>query len=162
MTRVYSGAQNWRAPLMLGLLSILAAMSCSPARAVPAFAAQTGQPCQMCHVGGFGPQLTVYGRNFKLSGYTQRSTPFNLPISAMGIASFLHTQDDQAPPDGFKANDNFALDQISLFLAGGLGSHLGGFVQTTYDGIAKAWTWDNLDLRATTKVKVKFCDATLR
>jgi hypothetical protein len=162
MTRVYSGAQTWRAPLMLGLLSILAAMTCSPARAVPAFAAQTGQPCQMCHVGGFGPQLTVYGRNFKLSGYTQRSTPFNVPLSGMGVASYLHTQDDQAPPpDGFKANDNFALDQISLFLAGGLGSHLGGFVQTTYDGIAKAWTWDNLDLRATTKVKVKGSDLLL-
>ena len=41
-----------------------------------------------------------------------------------------------------------------LFLAGGLGSHLGGFAQTTYDGIAKTWSWDNLDLRAVAKTEI--------
>jgi hypothetical protein len=124
------------------------------AEALPAFAAQTGQPCQMCHVGGFGPQLTPYGRDFKLNGYTQRMTPFSIPISAMVVASYLRTAKGQEPPpQDFKANDNFALDQASLFLAGGLGSHLGGFAQVTYDGIGKAWTWDNLDLRAVTRAK---------
>ena len=39
------------------------------ARAVPAFAQQTGQPCKSCHVGGFGPELTKVGREFKLGGY---------------------------------------------------------------------------------------------
>ena len=131
------------------------------AQALPAFAAQTGQPCQMCHVGGFGPQLTPYGRNFKLTGYTQRSTSFSMPISAMAVASYLHTQADQDPAPGFRANDNVAVDQVSLFLAGGLGSHLGGFVQTTYDGIAKAWTWDNLDVRVTTRLQVKGSDVVL-
>jgi hypothetical protein len=132
------------------------------AEALPAFAAQTGQPCQMCHVGGFGPQLTPYGRDFKLNGYTQRSTPFNLPVSAMVVASYLRTAKGQDPPPAdFKANDNFALDQASLFLAGGLGSHLGGFVQTTYDGIAHAWTWDNLDLRAVTRAQMGKTPVTL-
>ena len=36
------------------------------------------------------------------------------------------------------------MDQISLFLAGGVGSHFGGFVQATYDGVARAFHWDNL------------------
>ena len=145
------------------LLVALGPMLATRAQAVPAFAAQTGQPCQMCHVGGFGPQLTPYGRNFKMNGYTQRATPFNVPLSAMAEASYLHTQAPQDPPPapGFKANDNFALDQISLFVAGGLGSHLGGFIQTTYDGVAKAWTWDNLDIRAVTKTQVKGRDLTL-
>ena len=35
---------------------------------MPDLAAQTGQPCTMCHVGGFGPQL---GRAFDVGGYTQ-------------------------------------------------------------------------------------------
>ncbi len=40
----------------------------APAQAVPAFARQTGQNCIACHVGGFGPQLTPFGRAFKLDG----------------------------------------------------------------------------------------------
>ena len=35
-------------------------------------------------------------------------------------------------------NNNFALDQISVFLAGGLGDHTGGFVQFTYSNIPNA------------------------
>jgi hypothetical protein len=134
------------------------ALTAGAARAVPAFAAQTDKPCQACHVGGFGPQLTPYGRDFKLHGYTERAEdkPFNAPLAIMAVASYLRTQKDQpAPPaDHFSNNDNTAVDQVSLFLAGGLGSHFGGFVQTTYDGVARAWTWDNIDLRAVTLIHV--------
>ena len=132
------------------------------ALAVPSFAVQTGHPCQSCHVGGFGPQLTPYGREFKLRGYTERAA-LNLPFSAMAVASYTRTQKDQAGPPaaGFSSNDNVALDQVSLFIAGGLGSHLGGFVQTTYDGIGKTWSWDNLDLRATTVTHVKGAEVVL-
>lgn len=129
----------------------------TPARAVPSFAVQTGQPCQACHVGGFGPQLTPFGRQFKLGGYTMRTNSFNVPISAMAVASYIQTQKDQSAPPAqdFRSNDNLALDQISLFIAGGLGSHLGAFVQTTYDGVAKAWHWDNIDVRATTTATIR-------
>ncbi|MBS0410744.1 MAG: cytochrome C [Proteobacteria bacterium] len=142
---------------------VLLGMSAGAAHAVPAFAVQTGQPCQACHVGGFGPQLTPFGREFKLHGYTQRAVGFNVPISAMAVASYVHSKMDASSPpaDGFANNDNTAVDQISLFLAGGLGSHLGAFIQTTYDGIAKAWTWDNLDVRATTTTEVKGHDVVL-
>ncbi len=133
------------------------------ANAVPAFAAQTGQPCQACHIGGFGPQLTPFGRNFKLHGYTQRATSFNVPFAAMAEASYVRTVKDQSAPPAphYGVNDNWALDQFSLFFAGGLGAHLGAFIQTTYDGIARAWSWDNLDLRATTDVQVKGADVVL-
>jgi hypothetical protein len=129
-----------------------AVMSAGSALAVPSFAVQTGRACNACHVGGFGPQLTPYGSDFKLHGYTERKAGFNNPVSAMAVASWVATQKNQASPpaDGFSTNDNTALDQISVFVAGGLGDHFGGFVQTTYDGIAKAWSWDNLDLRAVT------------
>src|SRR5579863_2161951 len=39
-----------------------------PASAIPSFARQTGQPCSTCHTAF--PELTPYGRQFKLSGYT--------------------------------------------------------------------------------------------
>jgi hypothetical protein len=134
----------------------LAAGAATPAQAVPSFAQQTGLSCDKCHVGGFGPQLTAFGRDFKLHGYTQRAgSAFTVPFSAMAVASYVHTQADQPPQPGFGANNNVALDQVSLFFATGIGSHLGAFVQGTYDGVGKAWTWDNLDIRAVTTTQVK-------
>ncbi len=136
------------------LVAAAALFSPRPARAVPAFAEQTGQPCKACHVGGFGPELTPFGREFKLGGYTLR-THASIPISAMAIASFTHTNKDQVPPpEHLDENDNFVLDQASVFVAGGLGEHLGGFAQFTYDGVGRATSWDNLDLRAVTSAKL--------
>lgn len=151
------------AGLLTPLVLVLAG---TPAAAVPAFAVQTGQACQACqacHVGGFGPQLTPFGRNFKLRGYTLRATDGSLPFSAMAIASYLRTDKAQpAPPaPGFRTNDNTAGDQVSLFLAGGFGAHLGAFVQATYDGVAKAYAWDNLDLRATTSTQMGAAEVVL-
>ena len=137
-------------------------LSATRAAAVPAFAIQTGQACSGCHVGGFGPQLTPFGRQFKINGYTLRTNDFNVPLSAMAVASYINTAKDQsAPPPGYNANNNVTLDQFSLFLAGGLGSHFGGFVQGTYDGVGKTWSWDNLDLRAVTTANVKGVDMIL-
>ena len=39
-----------------------------PVQALPSYARQTGQQCAACH-NGF-PELTPYGRQFKLNGYT--------------------------------------------------------------------------------------------
>jgi hypothetical protein len=135
---------------------IVGAAAFTPKRveAVPAFADQTTQPCKACHVGGFGPELTPFGREFKLGGYTLRARS-SAPLSAMAVASWTHTNKDQVPPpDNLSANNNLALDQVSGFLAGGVGKHLGGFVQVTYDGVGKAWSWDNLDLRVVTPVQL--------
>jgi hypothetical protein len=148
----------------IGALAVAMALAgAAPAWAVPAFADQTGAPCQACHVGGFGPQLTEFGRDFKLKGYTLRAKSFDIPFSAMAVASYVKTTAAQNPPPapGFSGNNNVALDQFSLFFASGFGSHLGAFIQTTYDGIAKAWTWDNLDVRATTTAKVGKTDLVL-
>ena len=140
------------------LLAILG--TATPARAVPAFGAQTGQPCSACHVGGFGPALTPYGRDFKLKGYTARAGKWTVPLSMMAIASYVHTRADQPvePTPDYSRNDNFTLDQVSLFLAGGVGSHFGGFVQGTYDGVGRAFAWDNLDLRAVVQTTIKGAD----
>jgi hypothetical protein len=47
---------------------LLGAGMAGPAEAVPSFARQTGQECPACHVSW--PELTPYGRYFKLTGYT--------------------------------------------------------------------------------------------
>jgi len=43
---------------------------------LPSFARQTGQKCAACHVGGNWPQLTPWGRFFKLSGYSAGKSVF--------------------------------------------------------------------------------------
>src|SRR5689334_7600067 len=71
-----SGVQLWRHPhagrVVACLLAALGALllRAGPAAAVPSFSRQTGQPCSLCHIGSFGPQLTEYGREFKVTGYT--------------------------------------------------------------------------------------------
>jgi hypothetical protein len=139
------------ATLLLAVFGLILARL--PAEAVPNFAAQTGQPCTACHIGGYGPQLTPLGRAFKIGGYTQRGGegwPSYVPFSAMVLSSFNHTgagvPADQITPH-YGANNNVALDQVSAFLAGGIGDHTGGFVQYTYSNIPNASHLDNTDLR---------------
>jgi hypothetical protein len=120
------------------------------ARAVPSFAEQTGQPCAACHVGAFGPQLRPFGRSFKLNGYTASDGKRHFPpIAAMVLSSFTHTAEGQ--PGGasrwFADNDNFALDQASLYYAGAISKHVGAFIQLTYDGVARQLGIDNADIR---------------
>ncbi len=133
-----------------------------PAAAVPAFAQQTGRNCAACHVGGFGPELTPFGREFKLGGYTLRMHG-SVPLSAMAIGSWTHTSKDQVPaPEHLSRNNNLVLDQASLFVAGGIGDHFGGFAQlVTYDGVGRHWSWDNIDLRAVTNAKIFGSDSVL-
>ncbi|MEE3500610.1 hypothetical protein [Acidiphilium acidophilum] len=58
---------------MIGATLIAAATGYSgTAHAIPAFAAQTGMHCSACHIGF--PQLTPYGRMFKLQGYITGGT----------------------------------------------------------------------------------------
>ena len=119
------------------------------ADAVPSFARQTGQPCATCHVGAFGPQLTRFGREFKMNGYVWSDGKSHIPLAGMLQASLTHTSADQpggAAP-GFAPNDNPAIDQTSLFVSGKWFDNVGSFIQITYDGIAKQLTWDNLDVR---------------
>jgi hypothetical protein len=118
------------------------------AHALPSFARQTGQQCAACHNGY--PELTPYGRLFKLNGYTFTGGQTDLPpLAVMVIPSFTHTQTGQAgaAAPGFGANNNFALDAVSLFYGGRIAPNIGAFIQTTYDGIGKRFSWDNTDIR---------------
>ena len=135
------------AALVLGiLLSCIAGTR--PAWALPSYARQTGQQCAACH-NGF-PELTPYGRLFKLNGYTfsggtLKGVP---PLAMMMVPSFTNTAKDQpggAAP-GFGPNDNFAFTG-SLFYGGKILDHLGAFAQLTYDQVPNTLHWDNTDIR---------------
>ena len=121
------------------------------AGAVPNFSEQTGQPCTTCHVGAFGPQLTPFGRAFKIGGYTMSGGDgwaSKMPLSAMVTTTFTNTRQDQpSAPHHYDVNNNPSLDQISIFLAGRLGEYSGGFVQLTYSGVTNTSHVDNTDLR---------------
>ena len=118
-----------------------------PAEALPSYARQTGQECAACH-NGF-PELTPYGRLFKLNGYTFSGGTTDMPpIAGMAIPTFTHTATGQ--PGGaaphFGPNDNFAFTG-SLFYGGKILDHLGAFVQGTYDEVPRSFHWDNTDIR---------------
>lgn len=122
------------------------------ANAVPSFSRQTGVACSECHTQSFGVNLTPFGRDFKLSGYTMTGgTGPNAklpPISAMIEGSLTHTDKDQSPaPSGGKPNDNVTFDQASLFYAGRIYDKIGAFSQFTYDGYNDAVFMDNTDIR---------------
>lgn len=122
----------------------------SPARALPSYARQTGQTCAMCHTGL--PELTPLGREFKLNGYVQGGgqETWIPPVAAMIQPSFTHTDGNQPGANQhFGPNNNFALDQASLFYGGAIWADqgLGAFIQGTYDGVARQFTWDNMDVR---------------
>src|SRR6266702_8732886 len=54
--------------LVAAFFAVIATMFATPARTLPSFARQTGQPCGTCHTDFAG--LTPYGRRFKINGYT--------------------------------------------------------------------------------------------
>ncbi|MEO7057511.1 MAG: cytochrome C [Caldimonas sp.] len=131
------------------------ALAGTSAEAVPSYARQTGQACVACHVSF--PELTPYGRWFKLSGYTI-GVRQAIPIAAMaqvGVTSIKNNDDGTGTNTSVTArNRKPVLNGASLFLAGKATDNLGGFVQYTFsedystDGTKLGHSGiDNADLR---------------
>lgn len=152
LCRIVRRAWIWLAPFWLALLS-------GHADAVPSFARQTGQNCVACHAGGQFPELTYYGRIFKLTGYTIGTR--TIPLSVMGVASYTKTRNindpTEDPTNTFPKDGNLVFQTGSVFLAGKITDNLGMFAQVTYDNYAGRnpdngkWTGhsgaDNIDIR---------------
>jgi hypothetical protein len=145
-------------PIHLIPLMALVVFSPKLARAIPPFAQQTGQPCTACHIGAFGPQLTAFGRAFKIGGYTQTGGDATMPIpfSLMLLGSYSNTTTGQGAPaaNNYGANGNFAMDQISVFYGGHFGDYFGALIQGTFNGIESSFHLDNSDLRLTAPITV--------
>jgi len=113
---------------LLGLLFLFGISS--EVQAVPSFARQTGENCVACHTSF--PELTPFGREFKLNGYTLGETKW-FPFS--GMATISTTSLKTSKVDGVKVmpkNGSIELDTVAVFLAGKVNDHLGGFIQGTY------------------------------
>jgi hypothetical protein len=107
------------------------------AGAIPAFNRQTGQNCVACHAGGQFPELTAYGRLFKLTGYTLGERA--IPISAMAVASLskvANTSKSDDPAADFQKNNKLIFATASLLLGGKVTDNIGAFAQVTYDPYA--------------------------
>ena len=120
-----------------GMVILLLALMHGSAHAIPAFNRQTGQNCVACHAGGQFPELTPYGRLFKLTGYTLGER--TLPISAMAVASLSRVADTSKSDDpgaDFQKNNRVILATASLLLGGKLTDNIGAFAQVTYDPYA--------------------------
>jgi len=142
-----------RALLLLSLLGF----SLAPATsfAVPSFARQTGMDCAACHTSF--PELTPFGREFKLNGYTLGERQL-LPLAAMMQFSMTHlaTNRDNTGAKLMMRENDPQFDVLSIFAAGKLNDHAGMFVQWTYsnnseqrlDGSIRHHSQlDNTDLR---------------
>ena len=126
---------------------------------VPSFSRQTGLACSACHYQF--PQLTPFGRMFKLNGYTLTSLPtigqpndsaghesLKLasipPLAAMLVTGL--TQTSRAQPGTQNGTVSFP-QQLSLFVAGEITPHVGIFTQFTYAAADGGIGIDNVDLR---------------
>lgn len=149
------------APAPIGVrVTSPAALSALMARAgVPSFSRQTKLACNMCH-NGF-PQLTSFGRLFKLNGYTMSGLPSITaqkdsasrveltlppigPLSLMTYASV--TAVSKAMPNAQAVTTQFP-QQLSLFASGAISDKMGIFSQFTYEDQAGKFSIDNVDIR---------------
>ncbi len=146
-------------------LTLGALLPVGKAYALPVFARQTGQECIACHVSF--PELTPYGRYFKLTGYTIGKRQW-VPLSMMaqeGVTSISNNEvtDDTGADIGsvINRNNNPLFAGASIFLAGKAFDYLGAFIQYTYNNASNAqspaihlkgaWGTDNTDIRAVAK-----------
>ena len=88
--------------LVLALAGLSAQLLIRDAQAVPSFARQTGMSCNACHT--VWPDLTPFGRTFKMGGYhfstASEKAPYRPPIAAMFQASATFLKDN----DGILTN----------------------------------------------------------
>jgi hypothetical protein len=133
---------------LASLGAILSLMgTAASAWAVPSYARQTGQECIACHVSF--PELTPYGRYFKLTGYTIGRVAISsegmnyVPLAVMVQASVTNTRNNQTtdPNTGEttsvnQRNNGTVFCCASLFLASKVNDFVGGFIQWSYDNLA--------------------------
>jgi len=127
---------------------------------IPSFSRQTKLACSACHYQFV--QLTPFGRQFKLNGYTltgleniaarmpRDTSSVNLSlspiplVSAMAIASFTSVRRAAAGTQNEVATFP---DQLSVFLGGAVTPKVGIFAQLTYASADAALGIDNVDIR---------------
>jgi hypothetical protein len=138
----------------------------STASATPGFARQTGLSCQACHT--VFPELTPFGRKFKLNAYVFTNVKQLAPIGEQGQRTFAlselpplsimlqgsNTWLGKGIPDSnpevqslSERNTTQFPQALSLFYTGKIADELGAFLQLTWEPPSDAVGIDNSDLR---------------
>jgi len=152
----------------LCLIAMIAAFGglAPSAMALPSYARQTGLPCSGCHT--TPPELNSAGRLFKLLAFSDKSQNSSITASSdkrhsgldilasLPLSAFLETSTTGTKvPQPTTQNWNFEFPQdVSLFLAGAWATHLGSFLQVTYNVQDDHFSIDNTDVRYANKRQV--------
>jgi hypothetical protein len=167
-----------KAILIAGLGGLWLLLSAAPAQALPSFARQTGLSCAACHT--VFPELTTYGRTFKLNGYTTTNTDqlkdgsddagYRLELNnTPPIAAMLQVADTfvKTPPGTVTTaiSDKYGSvefpSQLSLFYAGAITPKMGAFVHFTYSSASGSFGVDNSDIRMADRFQIANTDLIL-
>src|SRR5579871_6640628 len=137
--RCADAAAAGRAVALAILVVASAALWADPAAAIPLFARQTGYECAQCHTNF--PELTPFGRQFKLEGYTRYDPKVAppIPIAAMTWFGMNTVSSNRNPSDGtqaFPKNGALLWEGGSVFTGGRITDNIGGFTQVTYNNLA--------------------------
>ena len=146
------GIKLIRIILILSVMGVMISLLSQNAQAVPSFKRQTGMNCTVCHT--VFPELTPFGRVFKLNGYvfskSGKEYEYPPPIAAMLQASYTEQKGLKNRIDPFDDSQEAKFNlpqQASLFYAGKIYDKLGAFAQLTYDGVGNTFVLDNTDIR---------------
>jgi len=153
--------------LGLILVALVAALAVTPSatQATPAYARQTGVSCQACHT--VFPELTPFGRKFKLNAYVFTNVKQLAPVSEQAQRTLAlseippvaiqlqgsNTMLARALPDSgltkelSQKNSTEFPQALSLFYTGKIADELGAFLQLTWNPSSNSVGIDNSDLR---------------
>lgn len=141
-------------------MAVILAAIATPASAVPSMARQTGYECARCHT--VFPELTPFGRQFKLGAYALSSQKWDerqwsdrIPVSFALQASRTSTSDvtaggtngNGATPTDFPHDRKVIAQTAALYYGGKITDNSGALVQYNYDGIEQRWGMEMFDAR---------------
>jgi hypothetical protein len=156
---------RWIQKVSIFQLLLSLALAAPVAQGVPSFARQTGMACEACHT--VFPELTHFGRMFKVNGYTLDNLKQVRDIDATKqemlslatlppLAVMVQISDtwlNSPLPDSTDAHARSQAStvgfpqQLSLFYAGKVAPHVGAMIQLTYADDSGGIGIDNTDLR---------------
>ena len=126
------------------------------AQAVPSMGRQSGYECAKCHT--VFPELTPFGRQFKLGAFAMSSAKWDekpladkIPIS--GVLQISRTSTKNTSAGGATPGTDFARDRETIvqtaggYYAGRITEKSGALIQYNYDGIEKRWGMEMFDAR---------------
>jgi hypothetical protein len=101
------------------------------AQALPLFSRQTGQNCVACHAGGQYPELTPYGRYFKLTAYTLGKRT-DIPVSIQFVGGAATSTNGNNGTGQVNQSGKLEPNYLFLNVGGKITDNIGAFSQWYY------------------------------